>query len=146
MIHSLTSCIRNLNQNKLGSKNALLPQASVKSMFSVHTNCALLKGKQNIIHGVCWFKGEKKRLSLISKTGTCVVCSYNAYSFSSVFHIQTSKHYLGAQQVRSQHLVSRIHKLGRDCHPQGTAVFMYTACIYLFRFGCSGLAMVQVGL
>lgn len=41
-----------------------------------------------------------------------VVCSYNAYSFSSAFHIQTSKHYLGAQQVRSQHLVSRILKLG----------------------------------
>lgn len=52
MIHSLTSCIHNLNQNKLERKNELLPRVFVKSLFSVHTNCALLKGKKNIIHGV----------------------------------------------------------------------------------------------
>ena len=73
---------------------------------------------------------RETRLLLISKTGTCVVCSYNAYSISSAFHIQTSKCYLGAQQVRSQHLVSRIHKLGRDSSSGYSCVHIY--CMYIF--------------
>ena len=53
LIHSLTSCIHKLNQKKFKSKNKLLLQVFV-SPFSLYIQTAkLLKGKKNIIHGVC---------------------------------------------------------------------------------------------
>lgn len=69
-------------------------------------------------------------------------------SLSLLFFISiTLKCYFGAQQIPAlgEWDSQAVTKL---CHPlQGVTLFLYTVYVYIsFTFGCSGLAMVQLGL
>lgn len=67
LIHSLTSCIRKLNQNKtenpmFKSKEKTTAADFCKSIFSVHTNCSTTekeRKKYPTIHCHNGFRGEK---------------------------------------------------------------------------------------
>lgn len=93
-------------------------------------------------------KGINKAVISIQKPvhvwAAFVTHMFSLFSFS---HPKLLNAILGAEQIRFQHLVNRIRKLGQNSVISRVQFCLYTLYVYIsLRFGCSGLAMVQEGL
>lgn len=80
-------------------------------------------------------KGEKQGCHQYPKTGTCMGCFYNAYSFSLLFFIsKTSKCYFRSTADQIPALGEQNSQAVTNfCHLQGAILFIYTVCIYFFQ-------------